>query len=689
MRTPLSKPKLLIMASWQTRDEPNSPLLRFVRDHANQLKKFEIHATQGTYHSILATGLYSEDEVKGHRSGPEGGVVELAAMVARKDCEVFIFLADPKDRISDVPENRALQRLCKELKIRLINTLAGAEEWVLYEAMPTLKEWRRKRRGRETGTVRGRKVSNVDERGEPIYLPVAEQTLALISHDQKKEEMVLFVNKHLDFLSQFHRILTTGTTGYLLKCLFSDKAHQKRIEKEALKQLGRDRFKELEKSVWLRRLFFCSKHDRKRLEKDALLRFGSEFKTLEEQLHIKEKEWNTSSLPKPRLKQTNRAFVKKIVPLASGPKGGDVLIANEVLNNHCHAVVFFQDPGTAQPHDPDIRLFERTCQFWSKDSRVPVGQSTERVKQAYATCVSDSKSADDWARHLKKIVLSPGYKPLVPLAHSLRQRYGLRDAVIVQVNDDSDSPSLGKALARACAGYFHRRLLTTVREGRQTRIGIGHGWTPMELMNQLKVLEKEGLLRRPPKLAGEVVWSTLVGNLTVVFTDREASVIARSFRDYYGGSVESFHASGFVRTSSSHNTIPREDQELLKALGSADLILTSAAPWNPSVTLVKETLLDRASFPEFSKSVGTVSVLFLNQDGKEVKRTHSAVGLGYEGIRRAALNGAVILMCGGRDRRRVAKAALKAGLVSVLVTTSKTAEDLLKPKPKGKRITKT
>jgi len=76
------KPKLLIIASRAARGSPSSPLLRFVRDHTEILKKFEIYAPAGTGRSIIATGLYKKGEVDCRLSGPEGGVVELAAMVA-------------------------------------------------------------------------------------------------------------------------------------------------------------------------------------------------------------------------------------------------------------------------------------------------------------------------------------------------------------------------------------------------------------------------------------------------------------------------------------------------------------------------------------------------------------------------------------------------------------------------------
>jgi len=47
--------------------------------------------------------------------------------------------------------------------------------------------------------------------------------------------------------------------------------------------------------------------------------------------------------------------------LLSGPEGGDAQIAVLVATRGVDAVVFFVDPLSAQPHDPDIRALLRVC----------------------------------------------------------------------------------------------------------------------------------------------------------------------------------------------------------------------------------------------------------------------------------------------------------------------------------------
>ena len=51
--------------------------------------------------------------------------------------------------------------------------------------------------------------------------------------------------------------------------------------------------------------------------------------------------------------------------LMSGPLGGDQQIGALVAENQIDLVLFFRDPLTAQPHDPDINALLRLCDVYS------------------------------------------------------------------------------------------------------------------------------------------------------------------------------------------------------------------------------------------------------------------------------------------------------------------------------------
>ncbi|MFN0018309.1 MAG: methylglyoxal synthase [Pirellulaceae bacterium] len=59
-------------------------------------------------------------------------------------------------------------------------------------------------------------------------------------------------------------------------------------------------------------------------------------------------------------------LLKKELPLqvecvAHGPEGGDLMIGARVAEGKIIAVIFFRDPLTAQPHEPDVSALMRVC----------------------------------------------------------------------------------------------------------------------------------------------------------------------------------------------------------------------------------------------------------------------------------------------------------------------------------------
>jgi methylglyoxal synthase len=47
--------------------------------------------------------------------------------------------------------------------------------------------------------------------------------------------------------------------------------------------------------------------------------------------------------------------------VAHGPDGGDLIIGARVAMGQVQAVIFFRDPLTAQPHEPDVSALMRVC----------------------------------------------------------------------------------------------------------------------------------------------------------------------------------------------------------------------------------------------------------------------------------------------------------------------------------------
>jgi methylglyoxal synthase len=53
-----------------------------------------------------------------------------------------------------------------------------------------------------------------------------------------------------------------------------------------------------------------------------------------------------------------------IIRCQSGPLGGDQQIGAMIAENDMDVVIFFRDPLTAQPHEPDINALIRLCDVY-------------------------------------------------------------------------------------------------------------------------------------------------------------------------------------------------------------------------------------------------------------------------------------------------------------------------------------
>ena len=51
--------------------------------------------------------------------------------------------------------------------------------------------------------------------------------------------------------------------------------------------------------------------------------------------------------------------------VAHGPDGGDLIIGGRIATGDVKAVIFFRDPLTAQPHEPDVSALLRVCDVHS------------------------------------------------------------------------------------------------------------------------------------------------------------------------------------------------------------------------------------------------------------------------------------------------------------------------------------
>lgn len=63
-------------------------------------------------------------------------------------------------------------------------------------------------------------------------------------------------------------------------------------------------------------------------------------------------------------KMINKETGLQVKAFLSGPLGGDLIIGGKVAEGEIDIIIFFSDPLTAQPHDPDVKALFRIAQVY-------------------------------------------------------------------------------------------------------------------------------------------------------------------------------------------------------------------------------------------------------------------------------------------------------------------------------------
>lgn len=96
-------------------------------------------------------------------------------------------------------------------------------------------------------------------------------------------------------------------------------------------------------------------HDEKKLE---MIKFATNFKK-----YLLKHEIIATGTTGTRLQEVVPEL--KVTRVASGPWGGDAQIAAKIVEKQIEAVLFFIDPLSAHPHDPDIHGLIRICVLYN------------------------------------------------------------------------------------------------------------------------------------------------------------------------------------------------------------------------------------------------------------------------------------------------------------------------------------
>lgn len=255
----------------------------------------------------------------------------------------------------------------------------------------------------------------------------------------------------------------------------------------------------------------------------------------------------------------------------------------------------------------------------------------------------------------------------LPLERALKQRYGLRDAVVVPGAGASSDAELRMRVAGGAAEY-----LTGLRPVPRT-LGISWGRTMHDIADQLA----DG-------------WASGVNVVQInggVSLNRRASTAANTavtIAQKSGGNATLLPSPAILEEASTRQAIERDRTvgAVLELGRSAHALLFSAGAVDSRSVLVESGYLSNEDVVELVRKGAVADVVgrFIDADGRIIDPAldDRTLGISIETIRAAEYAIAVI---SGESKHDICRTVAASGLCSVLVTDDETAEYLLEDRP--------
>jgi methylglyoxal synthase len=246
----------------------------------------------------------------------EGGVTILSYFVTQRLCSIIWPFFSAKAHHWRRPENLAQWRLCDQWNVKRLANSGSVRRWLSNEALKDADKNKQKcppeltlREGAKCG-----EITYYFEKNKSGYYEIKK---AIEIKNNKKREISI---------DNFKKYISMGQQELI--------SHTKKFEEMTVALIAHDEMKQ-------RMISFAIDHEWE------LRKFGTILAT--------------GTTGREVAAATSEVLSGKIYRYHSGPKGGDIEIATEILFGRCHIVIFFVDPLHPHPHIDDIKTVFEAC----------------------------------------------------------------------------------------------------------------------------------------------------------------------------------------------------------------------------------------------------------------------------------------------------------------------------------------
>jgi DNA-binding transcriptional regulator LsrR (DeoR family) len=262
------------------------------------------------------------------------------------------------------------------------------------------------------------------------------------------------------------------------------------------------------------------------------------------------------------------------------------------------------------------------------------------------------------------ITLTPPPRSAAHLERALELAYGLQEVVLVAVTDPDDHARTVREL-----GPFAAEALLRCVSGDEV-IATAWGSSILAMVEAL-----------PYRSWPNVTIVQMLGGLGPVEAVEHSAVLTQHIAQKLGAGLRLLPAPGIVATREMAQALRSDGQvaTVLETAAQADIMVVGLGVPSPQSLLLRTgTILSQKDLDtlEDACAVGDIALRYLDVDGAtlQLELNDRLIGISIEQIRRSPR---VIGIAGGTTKKNIIRAALRGGILDVLVTDVGTAEALL------------
>jgi DNA-binding transcriptional regulator LsrR (DeoR family) len=312
-------------------------------------------------------------------------------------------------------------------------------------------------------------------------------------------------------------------------------------------------------------------------------------------------------------------------------------------------------------NDPELkRLLYKIAKAYYDDG-LTQQQIGERLGLSRIRVSRLLRSARD--ERMVQITIAPLQESNAEVERRLEEAYGLKEALVVTCSDTDTAAVIDQLgpVAAAC--------LTRCLQGSEV-VALSWGTAILSVVNALLPMDLPNV---------RVV--QFLGGLGELEAETHGAELARRMAQALGAKPRLIHAPGIVKDKIVRDALVMDPQvaDTLELAGRADVALVGIGVLEPGSTLLAggNTLTPDEVHDLKARGVaGDIALQFFDADGRRVDHpiNDRIVGTDMEKIKAIPR---VIGVAGGAEKTPAIQAALRGGLINVLVTDDRTAAQLL------------